>query len=91
MRSSRPKPSTVQVHPQLVDRLMELYCDWRTACSVVRMAYEQFTYADDSERALAHAAYGAALDREGSAAEAYAEQIRLIRLRAPGAALGAEA
>jgi hypothetical protein len=91
MRRSRPKPSTVQVHPHLVDRLMELYCDWRTACSAVRTAYEQFAAADDRDRALAHAAYSAALDREGSAADEYAAQISLIRSRVPGPALGAGA
>ena len=58
----------------LVDRLIELYCEWRSVCWEVRSAYEQFTAANADDRALAYAAYQAALDREESAAGAYAEQ-----------------
>lgn len=58
--------------------MIELYCDWRTECSIVQAAYGRFVDAEPSDRALAFAAYIAALDREGSASEAYAEQIRLI-------------
>jgi hypothetical protein len=68
----------LEVHPHLVDTLMELYCDWRTECSAVRVAYEHFADADDDERAGAHAAYSAALDREHLAADTYAAQVRLI-------------
>ena len=52
--------------PVLVDRLIELYCQWRSECWEVRSAYEQFTAATREERALAYAAYQAALDREES-------------------------
>lgn len=86
MRRSR---SRIDVHPLLVDRLMELYCDWRTECAAVRVAYELFADARDTERALAHAAYDAALDRERSAADAYEAQVRLITRRARPRALGA--
>lgn len=67
-----------QVRPDLVDRLIELYCDWRTSCMEVQAAYERFSDASPSERAAAFAAYQAAVDREQSACESYAEQIRLI-------------
>lgn len=70
---------------------MELYCDWRTECASVRIAYERLADAQDDERALAHAAYDAALDREHSAADAYAAQIRLITLRGRPIALRAGA
>jgi hypothetical protein len=79
MRTSRPKPAAFKVHPHLVDRLMGLYCDWRTECAVVQATYDRFADAEPDDRALAHAAYKAALDREGSAADAYGAQIRLIR------------
>ena len=74
-----------RVHPDLVDRMIELYCDWRTGCAEVRAAYERFLDAPASDRAAAFAAYIAALDREQSACESYAEQVRLIEVRCTGA------
>jgi hypothetical protein len=71
----------VQIRPELVDRMIELYCDWRTECEVVRAAYERFCTVPASERAIAFAAYAAALDREESACESYAAKIRLIESR----------
>lgn len=71
----------MSVEDVLVDRMIDLYCDWRTACSEVRAAYERFSQADASDRALAFAAYSAALDREESACEDYAEQIQVIESR----------
>ena len=71
----------LQVRPDLVDRLIELYCDWRTACAEVQARYERFSYASASDRAVAFAAYWAALDREQSACGSYAEQVRLIESR----------
>jgi len=68
----------VRVEELLVDRLIELYCDWRTACGEVRDAYERFCRACAADRELAFAAYAAALDREQSACEDYAGQIRVI-------------
>lgn len=67
-----------QVRPELVDRMIELYCDWRTSCAEVQAAYERFLDASPSDRVVRFAAYQAALDREQSACESYAEQIRLI-------------
>ena len=72
---------SVQVRPDLVDRLIELYCDWRTSCAEVQARYERFSYASASDRASAFAAYWAALDREQSACRSYAEQVRLIESR----------
>jgi hypothetical protein len=74
------------VPPDQVDRLIELYCDWRIEASIVRGAYGRFSEADAADRTLAFAAYLAALDRERAASDAYAEQIRLIL--AAGAAEG---
>lgn len=70
--------TTAQVHPRLVDDLMELYCNWRTECWEVRATWARFLEAEPSDRVLAFAAYTAALDREASASEAYASQVRLI-------------
>ncbi len=78
---------STEIRPDLVDRLIELYCDWRTACWDVRAAYDRFLDAPAPDRAVAFAAYTAALDREESACESYAAQIRAIQSRysdAPG-------
>ena len=69
------------IHPDLVDRMIELYCDWRTACWDVRAAYERFVETPASDRAVAFAAYMAALDREESACGAYAAQVEAIQSR----------
>ncbi|HTP23006.1 MAG TPA: hypothetical protein VMJ65_25585 [Solirubrobacteraceae bacterium] len=73
-----------EIRPELVDRMIELYCDWRTACWDVRAAYERFLDAAPADRAVAFAAYGAALDREESACESYAAQVRAIQSRFAG-------
>ena len=75
--SAHATPGT-QIDPALVDRLLELYCDWRTECSAVQTAYERFLRAPAAERELAFSGYSAALDREGSAAELYGAQVRLV-------------
>jgi hypothetical protein len=67
-----------QVRPDLVDRMIEMYCDWRTECEAVQAAYDRFLDASSSDRAAAFAAYNAALDCEQSACEAYAAQIRVV-------------
>jgi hypothetical protein len=71
----------MRVDELLVDRLIELYCDWRTSCGEVRDAYERFCQACAADRELAFAAYAAALDREQSACQDYAGQIRAIERR----------
>ena len=77
---------TPAIRSDLVDRLIELYCDWRAGCEHVRTAYKRFVDAPASDRAAAFAAYTAALDQEESASESYASQIRMIQSRAAGAA-----
>ena len=73
--------SEVHVRPELIDRLLALYCEWREECNDVHAAYERFSTARAPDRGLALAAYNAALDREGSAAERYAAQVNLIASR----------
>ena len=75
----------VEIRPDLVDRMIELYCDWRTECAAVQSAYERFLDVAASDRPTAFAAYIAALDREESACEAYADQVRLIEARCDAA------
>ena len=65
-------------HDQQVDLLIELYCDWRDASADVSRAYAGYRSAAPADRTLAFAAYGAALDREQAASDAYGLQI--IRL-----------
>lgn len=89
--SARPQRATgagevvatlsAHIRPALVDRMIELYCDWRTECAAVQAAYERFLDASRPDRADAFAAYVAALDQEQSACEFYAQQVRLIQLR----------
>jgi hypothetical protein len=69
------------IHPDLVDRMIELYCDWRTACSDARAAYERSLEAPAANRAVAFAAFTATLDREESACGAYAAQVQAIQSR----------
>jgi hypothetical protein len=69
---------SAKVPAHAVDRLIELYCEWRSVCWEVRSAYEQFTEAPTEDRALAYAAYLAALDREESTAGVYAEQMTWV-------------
>ncbi len=74
---------SAEIRPELVDRLIELYCEWRSACSEVRAAYEQFRTAPAQYRGIAYAVYGAALDREESAAGEYARQLTQVAHHAP--------
>jgi hypothetical protein len=67
-----------QIRPDLIDTMMDLYCEWRTESKQVQAAYEQITCASPPDRAGAYAAYTAALDREESACEAYAAHIGRI-------------
>jgi hypothetical protein len=61
-----------KLRPQMTDELIGLYCDWRTRCEEVHSAYERFAQAPRADRAVAFAAFQAALDREECAADAYA-------------------
>jgi hypothetical protein len=72
------------LHADMIDQLLEFYCAWREECVHVDAAYWGFSVASPPDRALAHAAYIAALDREESAARVYADQISRVsdRVRA---------
>jgi hypothetical protein len=76
----------VEISPDLVDRLIDLYCDWRAERADVQAAYERFRDAPAADRIIAFAAYRAALDREQSACEAYAAQVRFIQRQLTGGA-----
>lgn len=67
-----------EIRPDLVDRMIELYCDWRTECAAVQSAYDRFLDVSAPDRPTAFAAYIAALDREQAACESYADQVRLV-------------
>lgn len=55
----------------LIDAVMDLYVAWRERSTAVDVAYACFRDATAEERALAHAAYLAALDQEEGAAAEY--------------------
>lgn len=74
---------SANVPSELIDRLIERYCDWRSQCWNVRAAYAQFTAATADDRAVAHAAYLEALDREELAADIYAQQLARVTSFAP--------
>jgi hypothetical protein len=66
------------IRPDLIDTMMDIYCEWRTECKEVQAAYDRLSHAEPSDRAAAFAAYMAALDREESACGAYASYIRML-------------
>jgi hypothetical protein len=74
MRVNATAPS-VQESPGVDDPAIA-YAEWRSACAVVWTAYREWTNAPKADAALAHAAYGAALDREDAAAGTF---LRLAR------------
>jgi hypothetical protein len=65
------------------DALVDRYVDWREECSAVRVAYERWYQSDRRDSATAFAAYGAALDREERAGDAYAELVRRVTRTSP--------
>jgi hypothetical protein len=67
-----------ELRPEMIDALMDLYCEWREECTGVHAAYSRFCDVASAERALAYAAYTAALDREGAACQSYAEHIEWV-------------
>ena len=69
-----------QRHARL-DEAMERYVEWREECAAVEEAYTNWSSAPAGEAKLPYAAYGAALDREQSAAALYGRAlVRLKRL-----------
>jgi hypothetical protein len=64
-----------------IDVLLERYVWWREECNAVEQTYQWWSDCDGGRRALAYAAYRAALDREERAASAYARQIERVSRR----------
>jgi hypothetical protein len=62
------------------DALLEQYVSWREESEFVRLAYERWDHAEQSDSKLAYAAYLAALDREEHAAQTYADQVGSVSL-----------
>lgn len=68
---------------QLVDDALVAYVEWREECLAVWDAYDRWVRTPPEENVSAtHAAYRAALDREETAADAYAKSITRVGLRA---------
>jgi hypothetical protein len=65
-----------------VDALIDTYAEWREECEAVHRAYGRWTGSERAVRALAYAAYRAALDREEKAAAVY--QVAAARLVGAG-------
>jgi hypothetical protein len=62
----------------LADDYLESYICWREECVAVRHAYALWRIAERPDRAMAFAAYGAALDREEQAARLLRERIERL-------------
>ena len=58
--------------------LMEIYVDWREESAALEDAYRRWSTAPEHDRALAFAAFKAALDREEQASIVYRDQLRQI-------------
>ena len=52
-----------------LDGFVDSYISWREACEQVRDAYDRWRRSPVSDRGHAYAAYSAALEREGFAAD----------------------
>jgi hypothetical protein len=72
-------PSGARVPPWLADRYLESYLRWREECAATRRAYALWNGAQRPTRALAFAAYTAALDREEQAAHTLRGRLERIR------------
>jgi hypothetical protein len=66
----------------LEDAFLERYVCWREASEDVRFAYDNWASSERADRDRAFAAYGAALDREESAACDYREIVNQLQARA---------
>jgi hypothetical protein len=74
LRNTSPTP-TSSARLKLVDELMDGYVSWREESASVAAMYDLWERAPRERRAIAYAAYVAALDREETAAAAYQELI----------------
>jgi len=65
---------------EVIDDLMEIYCEWREECVWLGTAYDRWREVPAEDRDLAFAAYQAALDREEQASVVYAARVeRIVR------------
>jgi hypothetical protein len=71
--AAHPAKEREVLSPWLVDEFVDSYVGWREESVAARNAYEAYTGQHGDDRALAFAAYQAALDREERAARAYQE------------------
>ena len=66
--------------PDPLDVLMDVYVDWREESATLEEAYRRWSSAPAPDRALAFAAYTAALDREESASIVYGIEWQRVRI-----------
>ena len=64
--------------PEVIDRLMDMYVEWREECMEVWNAYGWWATAPPEDVRRGHEAYRAALDREEAAAKVYAGLMRRV-------------
>ena len=69
---------TALQHQRTLDDAVYAYVDWRDECTTVWHAYRRWAKASTADAPLAFGAYTAALDREESAANVYAELMRRV-------------
>jgi hypothetical protein len=65
-----------------VAEFLKSYVRWREGCEAVRGAYERWVGVEERDRAVAFAAYHAALDQEERAARAYRQCVDGLACRA---------
>jgi hypothetical protein len=64
-----------ETKPDVIDRLMDMYVEWREACAALWEAHQRWKAVPAAERPLAFASYRAALDREEWASHVYAHLV----------------
>jgi hypothetical protein len=77
-RSLSGGETAAEAEARLADAFLEAYIDWRDECLIVEMAYERWQIEPHPDRAIAFAAYRAALDREEHAAGMFRERTARI-------------
>jgi hypothetical protein len=68
----------------LIDEAMDRYVEWREECMAVDEAYARWSSAPPEDAELPFSAYGAALDREQSAAGLYRRAVDRLRRQVQG-------
>jgi hypothetical protein len=69
---------SLRVAPWLADEFIEVYLCWREESVAVESAYERWRVVRPGDRALAFAAYRAALDREEHATRVFRDAVERI-------------